>query len=331
MRRLSALVAVMLLPLLVQAQPRLVLEPASLDFGTLAQRQTRDADVTLRNAGDASLTIQRVDATCGCTVPELTVDTLAPGASTTMHVEFNSQQFQFKETTFLKIYTDNPAQRVIDYQILANIEVPLEMRPASTLLRFPTVQGGETASIRYEFQASGVADLQIEPATWPRDWLDIDVQPESSGRATVVFTVRPDSPAGTHREALKLRTNVPEVPVVNLEADVRVVNDLIVNMDRVNLRLARPGQKLSTRVRVAAVEPGTDFALTGAEVDIPGLAATVENNGNEAFAVLEGEAMAADHPFAAEARGRIAGTLTIHTNLDSSPVLQVPVTYILRP
>lgn len=316
----------------LQAQPNLVLEPTSLDFGTMTQRQTRDATVTLSNTGDATLEITKVDATCGCTVPELSITRLDPGQSTVMQVQFNSQQFQGKQLKYLKIYTDSPRQRVIDYLVQATIEVPLTMEPAQTLIRFPQVRGGDTATVTYSFVAKDVSPLEIEAITWPSRWLDVAVRPGRDQHTVLVdFVVRADSPPGTHREPLKLRTNVPEVPVVNLEADVRVVTDLVLSMERVNLMRPRAGQKLSTKVRVAPVAPGIEFQLTSAEVDIPGLEARVENGSGEAFAMVEGEALAADHPFAREARGRISGTLRIHTNLPSSPVFELPVVYILRP
>lgn len=316
----------------LQAQPFLVLEPASLDFGNMAQRQTRDATVTLRNTGDAPMEITKVDATCGCTVPELAVTSLGPGESTVMQVQFNSQQFQGKQIKYLKIYTDSPRQRMIDYLVRANIEVPLTMEPAKTLIRFPQVRGGDTATVTYSFVAKDTSPLQIEAVDWPAAWLDVAVRPGRDAQTVLVdFTVRADSSPGTHREALKLRTNVPEVPVVNLEADVRVVTDLVLNMERVNLMRPRAGQRLSARVRVAPVTPGIEFQLTSAEVDIPGLEARIENGPGEAFAMIEGEALVADHPFAKKARGRISGTLRIHTNLPSSPVFELPVVYILRP
>lgn len=316
----------------LQAQPNLVLEPTSLDFGNMTQRQTLDATVTLSNTGDAPLEITKVDATCGCTVPELAVTSLGPGESTVMQVQFNSQQFQGKQIKYLKIHTDSPRQRMIEYLVQANIEVPLTMEPAQTLIRFPQVRGGEAATVTYTFKAKDTDPLQIEAVTWPTAWLDVDVRPGRDARTVLVdFTVRADSSPGTHREALKLRTNVPEVPVVNLEADVRVVTDLVLNMERVNLMRPRAGQKLSTKVRVTPVAPGIEFQLTSAEVDIPGLEARVENGTGEAFAMVEGEALATDHPFARETRGRISGTLRIHTNLPSSPVFELPVVYILRP
>jgi len=330
MRRLAVLLLV-LLPTMAWAGSHLEFEPAHLDFGTLAQQQTRDATVRLRNTGDAPIEITKVETTCGCTVPELTVQKLGPGESAVMDVQFNSQRFQGKQVKFLKIFTDNDRQRVVDYQILANIEVPLAMEPSKTLITLGTIRGGTTASATYTFTALEVSPLVIEAANWPQEWLDIDIKPSRDKKAVrVVFSAREDAPAGVHREALKLRTNVPSVPVVNLEVDLRVVGDLMLAMDRVNLRRVRPGKALNTRVAVSPSDDSVTFELTSAEIDIPGLTARVENGPHQSHAIIEGEALAFDHPFAAENRGRIKGTLRIHTNLESSPVFELPVTYILR-
>lgn len=328
--RMSALIALLLLPVLAAAGGHLVLEPSGLDFGTMTRHETHEATVTLRNDGDAPLSIQRVEATCGCTVPELAVDQLAPGQSTTMDVQFNSQDFQGRQLKFIKIYTDVVSQRVIDFPVKAMITVPLEMHPPSAMVRFPAVHGGETRTISYTFMAQAVSPLEIKPVTWPEAWLDVAVRPGTDPQTVNVdFTVKADGPSGSHREALKLRTNVPEVPVVNLEADARILSDLTARPERVNLRRVRAGQDVAIEVEVTAAAPGTAFKLTGAEVDIPGLAAEVEN-GETAVVRLAGQALAFDHPFAAERKGRIAGTLTIRTDHASSPVLELPVTYMLR-
>lgn len=330
---MSRLVAsiLLLLPILAAASPQLVFEPAHLDFGTLAQQQTRDATVRLRNTGSSPIHIERVETTCGCTVPELNVKVLGPGESAAMEVQFNSQHFQGKQVKYLKIYTDNDQQRIVDYQILANIEVPLLMTPPRTLITLGTIRTGTTAEATYTFTANDVPTLEIEPSVWPQDWLDIDVRPSGDPHTVdVVFSARQDASLGVHRESLKLRTNVPSVPVVNLEVDVRVVGDLMLAMDRVNLRRVRAGQAMNARVAVSPADDSVKFELTRAEIDIPGLTARVENGPRQSFAVIEGEAMAMDHPFAKESRGRIKGTLRIHTDLVSSPLFELPVTFILR-
>ena len=333
MRRLISILtlAACLVPALSQAQPRIELVPDRLDFGDLQEWETRDAEVVVRNVGDELLRIRNVESDCGCTVPDLEVKQLAPGESTVMNVHFNSKTFQGPQHKYLHIYSNDPRRGAYEFLVTADIKVPLYMNPVSTMLRFPTVKAGDTQRLTYNFRTEDVPRLEITPQSWPREWLDIEVQQGDSPQTAIVsFAIRPDGPVGRYRETVRLGTNVPATPTVNLEVDVRLVADLILGMERVNLGMVKPGQALQNRVRVTAHERGTSFRLTRAEIDIPGLKASVENGDNVSFAVISGEAIAGDHPLATENRGRIQGTLRIFSDLQTTPELQVPVTYMRR-
>jgi len=327
---LAALV-LSLLPVVAGAQPRIVLEPERLDFGVLQGNETRDAKVTIRNAGTEVLEIRDIESTCGCTVPELAVRELAPGASTVMAVGFNSKTFQGPQLKYIHVYSNDPDRGSVDLIVTADIKVPLFMDPPKAMIEFTTVKVGETSTVTYTFRSEDVARLELTPQVWPEDWLEVEVRPGTSPQVALVdFTLRKDGTAGRHRDAVKIATNVPSVPVVNLEADVRLITDLVVGADRVNLGMLQPGGPVRSQVRVAPYRPDSTFKLTRAEIDIPGLKARVENGPRESFAIVTGEALPADHPLVVEKNGRIAGTLRIFTNLASTPELTIPVTYSVR-
>jgi hypothetical protein len=312
------------------AQPRITVEPELLELGVLQQFETRDLKVTIRNDGSDLLEIRDIESTCGCTVPELNTTELAPGAATTMDIHFNSKTFQGKQTKYVHVYSNDPRRPSVDISLTADIKVPLYMEPGKAQIAFPTVPSGESRTVTYTFRTADVPALEITPQTWPKEWLDVKVRPGGkANEAFVDFIVREDAAPGRFREPVTLATNVPAVPRVNLSADVKIVGDVVVTPERVNLRMVRPEQKLSTRVRVAAYRPDTSFTLTGAEVDIPGLRARVENSGSESTVWLDGYALKAGDERIAR-NGAVSGTLTIRTDLDASPEITVPVMYMVR-
>jgi len=83
---------------------------------------------------------------------------------------------------------------------------------------------------------------------------------------------------------------------------------------------------------VSATDKSTRFKLTRAEIDIPGLKARVENTivGEEGQAVIEGTVLAKDHPLLQKNNGRVKGTLKIYSDLPSTPVMEVEVSYMVR-
>lgn len=313
------------------AQPRLVMEPAQLDFGVVAQNETRHAEVTLRNRGDEVLVLGPARSTCHCVEPVLAITELPPGAAAVMGVLFNSLDFQGPQLKHIKFATNDPQRPQVEYLVTADIKVPLSMEPAQTLLSFPALRAGQTSSQTYTFRSEDVDRLEIRPRHWPRQWLEIDVRPGDTPQAALVtFTIKPDGPVGRYRDMVRLETNVPAVPLVALEVDVRLVADLMLDLDRVNLGMVRPGHALQSRVQVKPLQAETHFSLIRAEIDIPGLTARVLNDQGASFAVIEGQALAGDHPLTRANHGRIQGTLRIFSDLQSTPELQVPVTYMLR-
>ncbi len=330
MRTLLLTLAICTIATASLAQPRIEVVPERLDLGSLQAWETRDHDVVIRNTGDQPLRIRNVESTCGCTVPALEVTEIAPGAQTVMQVHFNSKNFQGPQLKYVHIYSNDPVRGAFDFLVTADIKVPLYMNPTTTMLRFPSLRVGSTESMTYTFRTEDVPRLEIQPESWPRQWLDITVKPGADAQtADVVFAIRPDGPVGRYREIVRLATNVPAVPTVNLEVDVTLTADLVLGMERVNLGALTPGQSVETRVKVTHHQRGA-FKLTRAEIDIPGLTATVENGAGEAFAVIRGEAVARNDAAATGSRGRVQGTLRIFSDLPSTPELQVPVTYMLR-
>jgi len=60
------------------------------DFGTINEGDVVEHTFTFTNTGKAPLVIVTAKGSCGCTVPEWTKEPVAPGATGSMLVKFNS-------------------------------------------------------------------------------------------------------------------------------------------------------------------------------------------------------------------------------------------------
>ena len=85
-------------------------------------------------------------------------------------------------------------------------------------------------------------------------------------------------------------------------------------------------------MRVSYFEDRVAFHVTGAEIDIPGLDVRVDETiaDQEFFVYVIGKALAKDHPRVVKHGGRVSGTLRITTDVAKQPVVEVPVTYMIR-
>jgi hypothetical protein len=66
-------------------------EEEQFDFGTINEGDVVEHEFTFTNSGDAPLIITSANGSCGCTVPNPPKEPIAPGASASIKVSFNSQ------------------------------------------------------------------------------------------------------------------------------------------------------------------------------------------------------------------------------------------------
>ena len=82
----------------------LVVDNASPDLGEVLAGQVVTHTYTLSNAGDVTLLITRVQATCGCTVPSWESATLPPGSSIPLEATFSTAGYSGRVIKTVSIY-----------------------------------------------------------------------------------------------------------------------------------------------------------------------------------------------------------------------------------
>lgn len=70
--------------------PVIKFEKDVYDFGKITEGEKVSYDFSFTNTGGTPLIISDASATCGCTVPEVPKEPIAPGASATIKVVFSS-------------------------------------------------------------------------------------------------------------------------------------------------------------------------------------------------------------------------------------------------
>jgi hypothetical protein len=318
-----------------QAGPIVKIEPNYLDFGVMKQHESRSAEVIISNVGDQPLKIREVKASCGCTTTALAKDLLQPGESVPLQIDFSSKSFSGKQTKVVEIYTDDPRHGYLEVLVQAYVKLELIIDPPKKKIEFARSRQGQKLTKQVTFTATEQPTLELDLKRYNADMFDLEVINGYEGNPQVsvlIVTVAEDMPAGRHRDIAQLTTNIPETPKVDIELRCQIVHDLILSRDDIRFRYVVAGQHLRTNLRVVPFEPGTRFEVTGAEIDVPGLTVSVEERvpNAETVVLIEGQAIATDDERAVAAKGRLKGTLKIYTDLASQPVIEVPVSYLLR-
>ena len=84
------LLSSLLLAACSSTQPQIVLETESFDFGDVVNGDVVSKTLLVRNEGNASLVIDEVSTSCGCTTASLESMTIPAGGTATLQIEFDS-------------------------------------------------------------------------------------------------------------------------------------------------------------------------------------------------------------------------------------------------
>ena len=103
------------------ATPRIVVEPASFDFGTLRPAGEVQKEFVIRNHGRAELVIQSITTDCGCTAALSETRTVRPGASTVMRVTLHAPPETGKLRKTVLIKSNDPARASLEVKITATV------------------------------------------------------------------------------------------------------------------------------------------------------------------------------------------------------------------
>ncbi len=101
--------------------PKIVVEPASFDFGRAVQNKTLQKEFSIRNFGSADLVIENVSTTCGCTVAEGYAKQIKPGGSTPLRVSLETRTYTGKVERKVLIRSNDPESNLTEVKVEATV------------------------------------------------------------------------------------------------------------------------------------------------------------------------------------------------------------------
>ena len=104
--------------------PRIRVEPETFDFGKALPAKTLRKEFTLSNFGDATLVIENVSTTCGCTAALASDTKLAPGSSTVLRVTLETRSYSGKLERQVLVRSNDPKTPLLTVKVSATVEAP---------------------------------------------------------------------------------------------------------------------------------------------------------------------------------------------------------------
>ena len=117
-----------------ESEPRISFEVTTHDLGMVGPDTKHLCEFKFTNKGEGLLKMDRVQATCGCTVPELPKKEYAPGESGTLKVKYHSSKYPGRVTRRLYVHSNDKTKSNVELNIKAEIVKKVKFEPTSMKL-----------------------------------------------------------------------------------------------------------------------------------------------------------------------------------------------------
>ena len=210
----------------------------SYDFGRAQRDSKMKHTFVIRNEGSVPLTLEKGPTSCKCALSDLESDSIQPGKSgkVTLEWKINVLGKHFRQTA--EIYTNDPVHSTILLEITGKITDVLRMEPRDLVLSSVSVsEGGDTQFRIYGFD---IEDLKIVEYTFDNqetapffdltfaDLEPADLKDESDASCGVAGTlaVKSGLPLGPLNQKIHLKTNIEKASNLELSVTGSVIGDI---------------------------------------------------------------------------------------------------------
>jgi hypothetical protein len=144
----------------LHAQPKLtILEGPKFDLGGIYRGAVVQKRLTLKNTGNQSLSIGRVDVSCGCTGTVLSHSDLAPGDTSSLVITFSSKNFTGPVHKTVTVNSNAPEAPQTRIDFTATVIEEVSIAPAQFF--FKDAEAGRVATAAITVKNGGDKPLNL--------------------------------------------------------------------------------------------------------------------------------------------------------------------------
>jgi len=304
--------------------PKAVAENPHWDFGRVASGTALEHGFSLRNVGTMPLRVENVRLS-GEGLKARVSQTIPPGESREVVAKIDTSSLAGPWAWQIALQTNDEAKPALSYNMEAYVYLPLEVDP---LQLFFSLYDDETATKRITITNHQADPLAIKDIEKKGGHFQATVSTLEAGRKYRLDVTVPESVGpGRYLEAVRLNTDDPEHPTVQVGVNIFVKRNVYVFPDSVSFGHLtaqqtndRKARELLTQTLLVKKRSG-DFAITGIESTVPFLSIQKTPSGRAATFRIDISLADKEVP-----TGPLDGELKIKTDAPGFPELLVPIT-----
>ncbi len=235
------------------------------DFGTVAVAAKTEFRFPVVNHSNATIHIQSVRASCGCTTPTIETAYVAPNETGWIHAKFNTHSFKGKKGATLTVVIDQPSYSEVRLRVDGYIRSDIVVSPGS--IDFGKISQGTRAVKSTNLYYAGRDSWSIIDVQSNQPWLVPTVKELNRGGGRVNYelsvAVREDA-GGTFQDEVVIITNDNAKPRVPIRVTGQIESALTISPKAFALGGLKPGESVQQKLVLVGQEP---FTVTSIEAE----------------------------------------------------------------
>ena len=254
------------------------------DFGVVPHGAQLFYRFNIKNIYGVRMEITSITPGCGCVTASAAKRILAPNEATTLDINMDARRFAGAKSVIVRVAVGPEFTSSADVKVTATSRLDVVFNPGD--IEFGAVDHGQPVSQTVDVEYAGPLDWHISELVVSKDQPFEAALTESYRKPgkvgyQVKLTLKADTPPGSSREFVYLKTNDPTSPLLPLLATAEVQSALSVSPTKLVVGSVRVGEMVMKKVVLRGAKAfrvmGVDGMGDGVSLDAePGPAAAVQ-------------------------------------------------------
>lgn len=300
--------------------PKIVCDTPVYQFGEMDNTRDVEHVFILRNTGELSLEITAVRATCGCTATEMSTKIIPPGGQAELKAKLTLRGRQGRQRKAIMIHSNDPETPMLSLYFDGTAVTGMDVRPRQVFFGRVTSDAVATGIVEVVMSRSE-KPTRVTKVSAGSPLLAAEHTPASEGAPDrIVITTVPPLPKGTFRGSVRVESDHPQYPSVDVVVSGFVVSD--VTFAPQELILPEQPEVAVTRYILVRSESDRAFQVTSIDVPQPEIEAIVQQTAPTAYRIEVRNI---------KASGDLNGkAIRVNTTLQETPQFSIPIRIVPR-
>lgn len=251
---------------------KIVCAEPTFNFGEMESSKDVEHTFILKNEGDLSLEIRQVRPSCGCTVANISQNTIPPGGQADVTTRLSLRGRQGAQHKTISVESNDPKQPTLVLSLEGTAVEEIRVQPNQLFFGRITTDSTATGVVEITIQSTNAVKLTRTSTNTSNLTATTEASPNGK-LIRVLIGTQPPLPRGTLRGNVHIETDHPKYPAMDIAVSAFVVSDISFAPEELPV-LESVGQPAGRYILIRS-ETGKKFKILKVEAPLPSMTSSI--------------------------------------------------------